>query len=123
LFSKWNKEENQYLHNIQITVDENGIISYHYKDYGFVDKNLKKVDISKDDALILVKGFATDFFKDGDSMSFANTPAYPSLYSKNHVESWVAKKDNKEYLIMVDLDYGYVVYSGIATSPNTYNIK
>lgn len=123
LFSKWNKEENQYLHNIQVTYDENGIRNYHYKDYGFVDKNLKKVNLSKEDALILVKGFATDFIKDGDSLNFVNTPAYPSLYNKNHVESWVASKGDKEYIIMVDLDYGYVVYSNIAVSPDSFIIK
>lgn len=123
LFSKWNKGQNQFLHNIQITCDENGILNYHYKDYGFVNKNLKKVNMSKEDALVLVKGFATDFIKDGASLNFVNTPAYPSLFDKNHVESWVAKKGNIEYLIMVDLDYGYVVYSNFAVSPNTFIIK
>ena len=123
LFSKWNKQQNQYLHNIQITYDENGIRNYHYKDYGFVDKNLKKVNISKDNALVLVKGFAADFIKDGASLNFISTPAYPSLFRKNHVESWVAKKGNKEYLIMVDLDYGYVVYSNVTATPDTFIFK
>ena len=123
LLSKWNKGQNQYLHNIQITYDENGIRNYHYKDYGFVDKNLKKVNISKDAALVLVKGFATDFIKDGASLNFVNTPAYPSLFNKNHVESWVAKKGNLEYLIMVDLDYGYIVYSNNVVAPDTFIIK
>jgi hypothetical protein len=58
----------------------------------------------------MVENFAKDFISDGDKLSFVNKPTYFSLYEKGVVESWIAEKNNKEYIVMVNLRYGYVEF-------------
>jgi hypothetical protein len=126
-FYHWRKfkvaGESELLCSLQVTMGSEQLESYHYKDYGYVNQRLERVNISKKEAETLVKGFGNTFFKDAKNLTFVNRPAYWSLYDPDHVESWVAERDNMEYLIMVDLDYGYVVYSGILEAPNTYLIE
>lgn len=126
-FYHWRKfkvaGESELLCSLQVTIGSEQLESYHYKDYGYVNQRLERVNMSKKEAETLVKGFGNTFFKNAKNLNFVNRPAYWSLYDPDHVESWVAERDHVQYLIMVDLDYGYVVYSGILEAPNTYLIE
>ncbi|WHY84666.1 hypothetical protein QNH39_18690 [Neobacillus novalis] len=108
LWSKYEPNSDNFIHKIEFVFNENGFKQYHYKNYSF---DLKENKISKDAAEKMVENFAKDFINDGNQLSFVNKPAYDSLYEKDVVESWVAEKNNKEYIIMVNLRYGYVEFS------------
>lgn len=107
LWSKKEPNSDNFIHKIEFVFNENGLTQYHYKNYSF---ELKENKISIGMAEKMVEGFAKDFISDGDQLSFVNKPAYDSLYEKGVVESWVAKKNNKEYIVMVNLRYGYVEF-------------
>lgn len=108
LWSKNEPKSDNFIHKIEFVFNENGFKQYHYKNYSF---DLKENKISKNAAKKMVENFAKDFISGGDQLSFVNKPAYDSLYEKDVVESWVAEKNNKEYIIMVNLRYGYVEFS------------
>lgn len=107
LWSKNEPNSDNFIHKIEFVFNKNGLKQYHYKNYSF---DLKENKISKDVAKKMVEDFAKDFIGDGDQLSFVNKPAYDSLYEKDVVESWVAEKNNKEYIVMVNLVNGYVEF-------------
>ena len=107
LWSKKEPKSDNFIHKIELTFNENGFKTYHYKSYSFP---LKENKISKSVAKKMVENFAKDFISGGDKLSFVNKPTYFSLYEKGVVESWVAEKNNKEYIVMVNLKYGYVEF-------------
>jgi len=107
LWSKKEPNSDNFIHKIELTFNENGFKTYHYKNYSF---SLKENKISKSVAKKMVENFAKDFISNGDQLSFVNKPAYYSLYEKGVVESWVAEKNNKEYIVMVNLRYGFVEF-------------
>ena len=115
----WSKNEpnsDSFIHKMGVTFDKNGIIGFSYKNYSFT---LKKNKISKATAKKMVGNFAKDFINGGNKLSFVNKPTYDHLYydhyyEKGVVESWVAEKNNKKYIVMVNLQYGFVEVFGIA---------
>lgn len=107
LWSKSEANSDNFIHKVEFVFNKNGIKQYHYQNYSF---NLKKNHISKNDAAKMVKNFAKDFINDGELLTFVNKPAYDSLYEKNVVESWVSEKNNQEYIVMVNLNYGYIEF-------------
>ncbi|WHY86742.1 hypothetical protein QNH39_02370 [Neobacillus novalis] len=115
LWSKKEPNSDNFIHKIEVIFNENGFKQYHYKNYSF---DLKENKISKDVANKMVENFAKSFISDGDQLSFVNKPAWDSLYEKDVVESWVSEKDNKEYIVMVNLSYGYVEFFTIQDKSN-----
>lgn len=105
-------EPNVILHDIQLTATkkDNKLVFYHYKDYGYDEENLPIKNISKESAYEMVTHFAKDFIANEEELQFINKPSYFSLYDPNHVESWVAEAKTSSYIIMVNLDYGYIEY-------------
>ncbi|MEG1501741.1 MAG: DUF4825 domain-containing protein, partial [Clostridiales bacterium] len=49
----------------------------------------------------------------GKKLVWKNEPAYYSLYDPGHVESWVAVRDDRKYVAMVDLDAGNLLFFNI----------
>lgn len=115
LWSKNEPNSDNFIHKIEVIFNENGFKQYHYKNYSF---DLKENKISKDVANKMVGNFANSFISDGNQLSFVNKPAWDSLYEKDVIESWVAEKDNKEYIVMVNLTYGYVEFFTIQDKLN-----
>jgi hypothetical protein len=107
LWSKKDPDSDNFIHKIEFSFNENGLKQYHYKNYS---SDLKGNKISKGAAEKMVENFSKDFISDGDHLSFVNKPAYDSLYEKDVVESWVAEKNNKDYIVMVNLRYGFVEF-------------
>lgn len=101
-----------FLHDIQLlaTKSNNKLLFYHYKDYGWVQEHLPLKNISKECANKMVVNFARDFIPSSEELRFINKPSYFSLYDPGHVESWVAEGKEYNYVILVNLDYGYVEY-------------
>lgn len=101
-----------FIHNIQLTAtkNDNKLLFYHYKDYFYDKTNLTPKNISKECASKMVIKFAKDFISSTEELRFVNKPSHFSLYDPGHVESWVAEGKEFNYVIMVDLDYGYIVY-------------
>ncbi len=111
LWSKSGSNSDTFIHKIEFKLNENELKHYHYKSYSFFELDGNK--IPKNKAVRMVKNFAKDFIKSGDTLIFVNKQAYDSLYVKDVVESWVAEKDGKEYIIMVNLYYGYVEFATV----------
>lgn len=101
-----------FIHNIQLTAtkNDNKLLFYHYKDHSYDQTNLPLKNISKKCAYKMVVNFANEFIPTSDKLNFVNEPRYFSLYNPNHVESWVAEDEKFTYLILINLDYGYVEY-------------
>lgn len=109
--------------SLQVVMADESLISFHYKDYGYRENRIQSQSMSKQAASELVSAFAKTYIEAGAALQFENRPAYWSLYEPDKVESWVAVRGDKEYLVMVDLVYGYVVYAGVVSSPDTYIIN
>ena len=113
----WSKTEpnsDNFIHKMTVSFDKNGLTRYEYKNYSFT---LKKNKISKAVAKKMVTNFAKDFINDGNKLSFVNKPALEvhlvdRFYEKGVVESWIAEKNNKKYIVMVNLRYGYIQVFG-----------
>lgn len=127
VFLHWAKkvspETDELQCSLQVVMADEGLISYHYKDYGYRESRIQSQPISKQAASVLVSAFSKTYIEKGTKLQFENRPAYWSLYDPDKVESWVAVRGDKEYLVMVDLVYGYVVYAGVVSSPDTYIIN
>lgn len=101
-----------FIHNIQVTAtkNDNKLLYYHYKDHSYDQTNLPLKNISKKRAYKMVVDFANEFIPTSEKLIFVNEPHYFSLYDPNHVESWIAEDEKFTYIVLINLDYGYVTY-------------
>lgn len=113
VISKFDKNGKD-IHNIQYSVKDNLLVSYHYKNYSYKTHVSKKIE--KSEAEKIVSSFAKEFIPSGDNLKFENKEEQQVqyLYDKGKVETWYAKDKNREYNIVIDLEKGYVVYYYIA---------
>lgn len=124
VYYHWSRREpsnnKELLYSVEVNMGVKELLNYTYQDNGYAANKLQPVNWTKEVATEMVNNFAKEFYKDATSLNFQNVPAYAGLYNANHIESWIAKRADTEYLIIVNLDYGYVIYSGTAIAPNTY---
>lgn len=109
IWSSWDKEKNDYKHNIQLVVENNKITDYKYKNYYFDDSAQSK-PIAKKEAADMATKFYQTFINKDDSLVFENDPKkqIEDMYDPGHVETWSAKFNGHDYYIVVDLDLGGV---------------
>jgi photosystem II stability/assembly factor-like uncharacterized protein len=102
----YNEDHEGYLHKLEVTENDGVISRYHYKNYCLdIPANV----VSFETASVMALDFASDFIAEG-ALLFENKPYENNIYDPGTVESWVAKSDidNVEYVIMVNMAYGYV---------------
>ncbi|MCL1874426.1 MAG: hypothetical protein FWF85_09980 [Clostridiales bacterium] len=106
LWSAW--DDDSFVHKVEFIITDGAPIQYHYKNYYY--SGIRENRITMDQAFNMVKEFTKDFLTEGSELVFENQPANFSLYDPGKVESWVAQKDGMEYIVMINLEYGYVEY-------------
>lgn len=111
MWSDWDKEKKDYIHNIQMVSDGDQLLNYHYKNYYFEEQILEE-SITKEDASKMVRNFARTFLYNSDQLSFKNDSdnQIQSLYDPSHVETWTASTSNGNHSIVVNFDIGGIVY-------------
>lgn len=111
IWSKWDDEKDDYVHNIQMIAKDDELLEYHYKSYYFKVPHLEK-SLSHKSANTLVNNFAKTFLYDAEELLFENDPEnqIQSLYNPNHVETWTATSNSGTHSIVVNLDIGGIVF-------------
>lgn len=110
MFSNHSTSPYELFYDTQLSFNETGITHYVLKYYSFNQpKGYKPSAITMQEGQVLVDAFVKDFRKDASKFSF-EPKAVPGnhVYSKDHIESWVASVDGKNSTIMVDLDHGLI---------------
>jgi beta-lactamase regulating signal transducer with metallopeptidase domain len=116
IYYYWNKmQDSEVVRKIELELCDEGVARFHFKDYGIDDGYVYTSQrIGKDTAGEMAQSFAKDFWADGEKFTFKNTgEGSSSLYDPGNVENWQAEYKGKTYDVMVDLQFGYVVYAGI----------
>lgn len=113
IWSQSNLQTGDYIHKIELIASGGVITRFHYKSYDFT---LERKPISMNDASLLVNTFAAEFIESHKVLLFENKPLPNSnLYNPGTIEGWVAQKDGKEYVIIVNLLQGYVISFDVNT--------
>lgn len=110
MFSNYSASPYEYFYDTQLSFNETGITHYVLKYYSVNQPSgYRPSAITMEEGQGLVDAFVKDFRKDASKFSFA-PKAVPGnhVYSKEHIESWVASIDGKNSTIMVDLDHGLI---------------
>lgn len=111
LWSAWegNYEDGSFIHKIEFVVDtvtRSVLRHYSYNNYYFSD--IPENNITMEQAFELVKEFSSDFITNSGEIIFEQKPAYFSRHDSGRIESWIVESGGMEYVIMVNLIYGYV---------------